>query len=315
VPNAREVITMSGNPLPRFPLAFLLPLLVLAAFPGSASATFHLMQIEQVIGGVDGSATTQAIQLRMRSFGQNLVSQSSLYARDATGANPVLLIDITTNVANNASGSRVLIATADFSSKTSPYLAAGSLTFEDDFGTVYWRLSWGGGSYTGTGSGAFTNDLDEDFNPPFGSPLPSGSAQALLIQIASTALSTNNASDYAVTSGAAIFTNNAGVSGIVQSLVDVEDDSSPGLLRLTTPVPNPARAGVQFGLVLPRDGRARVALYEASGREVALVADREFTAGRHELRWNGPGTLTSGVYFLELRVDRERRVRRLVVLP
>ena len=34
-------------------------------------ASFHLMQIEQVIGGVNGDTTAQAVQLRMRSFGGN----------------------------------------------------------------------------------------------------------------------------------------------------------------------------------------------------------------------------------------------------
>ncbi len=34
-----------------------------------AQATFHLMQIEQVIGGVNGDTTAQAIQLRMRFAG------------------------------------------------------------------------------------------------------------------------------------------------------------------------------------------------------------------------------------------------------
>lgn len=36
-------------------------------------AGFHLMQIEQVIGGVQGDPTAQAIQLRMRSAGHNFV--------------------------------------------------------------------------------------------------------------------------------------------------------------------------------------------------------------------------------------------------
>ncbi len=35
-----------------------------------AQATFHFMQIEQVIGGVNGDTTAQAVQLRMRPAGQ-----------------------------------------------------------------------------------------------------------------------------------------------------------------------------------------------------------------------------------------------------
>ena len=50
-----------------------------------AFASFHLMQIEQVIGGVNGDTTRQAIQLRMRQANQNLVGQATVVAWDATG--------------------------------------------------------------------------------------------------------------------------------------------------------------------------------------------------------------------------------------
>ena len=51
---------------------------VVALGAPAARASFHLMQIEQALGGVCGDtsaqAIAQAIQLRMRSGGQNLVS-------------------------------------------------------------------------------------------------------------------------------------------------------------------------------------------------------------------------------------------------
>jgi len=187
-------------------------------------ASFHLMQIEQVIGGVNGDTTAQAIQLRMRALGQNLVSNARINVRDATGANPILILNMTTNVASGTAGRRVLIASPNFADYTVPgttpdftmtnfipasYLAAGSLTFEDDFGTIYWRLSWGGAAYTGSNTGSITNDADGNFGPPFGGPLPSGGHQALRFPGAFSALSTTNLADYALTPGAATFTNNA----------------------------------------------------------------------------------------------------------
>ena len=52
----------------RFTLTVTLTVLLCTHVPASASdPSFHLMQIEQVIGGVDGDASAQAIQLRMRS--------------------------------------------------------------------------------------------------------------------------------------------------------------------------------------------------------------------------------------------------------
>ena len=47
-----------------------LALSVAALLTTSAQAGFHLMQIEQIIGGVNGNNAAQAIQLRTRSGGR-----------------------------------------------------------------------------------------------------------------------------------------------------------------------------------------------------------------------------------------------------
>lgn len=203
--------------------------LAAAAAAQPAFASFHLMQIEQVIGGVNGDTSRQAIQLRMRTAGQNVVSLARVRAWDAAGANPVLLVDMVSDVPNGALGDRVLLATNGFLSPTlipdfimapipASYLAAGKITFEDNGGGVWWSFAWGGASYTGTNmgvSGAGGNDTDGNFNPPFPGPLPSSNTQAVRFQGAASALSTNNAADYALTAGAAVFTKNDGSNGTV----------------------------------------------------------------------------------------------------
>lgn len=208
-------------------ISFLFTLVGLLTLQSTAFATFHLMQIEQVIGGVNGDTTAQAIQLRMRSATQQFVSGGKLIAFDAAGLNPVTILDLTTNVTNGALGSHVLIVSASFPGKTTPttvpdftmtntipasYLAAGSLCWESDTGTIYWRLSWGGAAYTGPNDGNVANDADGNFGPAFGSALPSSGATALQFQGTTNAKSTNNAADYLVTAGAAVFMNNAGAS-------------------------------------------------------------------------------------------------------
>lgn len=195
-----------------------------------AFASFHLMQIEQVIGGVNGDTTRQAIQLRMRLNGQNLLGPSRLIAWDATGANPVVVFDFTGNVANGTAGDRVLVATSNFLAGLTPdavmtnpipasYLAGGKLTFETD-GTaganVWWGLAWG--AYTGTNTGISVggNDADGIFSPPpFAGPLPSTTQQAVRFSGPAANASTTNGADYALTPGAATFTNNAGATGTV----------------------------------------------------------------------------------------------------
>ncbi len=215
-----------------------------AAVTPAADAVFHLMQIEQVIGGVNGDTTVQAIQLRMRSTFQQFVTGARVRVWDAQGQNPILLTDFGMDVLfDQPVGRRVLIATASFSGVLdgplapdfimvnlipASYLAAGSITFEDDpfmgnDGTIWWRLSWGGAGYTGGTDGASVemggNDFDGDFGrwpePPAVMPLPSAGVQALQFQGPATALSTNNADDYALTTMPVTFTNNANGSATI----------------------------------------------------------------------------------------------------
>lgn len=203
-------------------------LIFLGGIP-TAQAAFHFMQIEQIIGGVNGDTTAQAIQLRMRQGGQNIVSLAKVEARDATGANPVVVENMSTDVPNSQAGRRVLLATPNFANYTNiplvadfimdpipaSYLAAGTVRFMDNGSTVYWSLSWGGSSYTGstTGvSGVAGNDSDGNFGPPVDIALPSTTLQALQFTGAANALSTNNLAQYALTASAATFINNANTS-------------------------------------------------------------------------------------------------------
>lgn len=189
----------------------------------SARGSFHFMQIEQVIGGVNDDTSAQAIQLRMRSAGQNVVSLARLVAYDAAGLNPVIVIDMTSNVSSNAAGDRVLIVSTNFANYSSPvmaadfvmtnliptnYLAAGRLTFEANAGAIYWSLSWGGTNYTGPATVSTLNDDNGTSTPAFNGPLPTSSTQSLLFTNIASALSRSNIVDYIITSGSAVFTNN-----------------------------------------------------------------------------------------------------------
>ncbi|MBX3403287.1 MAG: hypothetical protein KF699_07750 [Phycisphaeraceae bacterium] len=220
---------------------------VLVLVQARADAAFHLMQIEQVIAGVNGDVTAQAIMLRQRSFGQNIVSGTRIRAWDANGLNPVTVHTFVGNVANPAAGSRILVCTSAFIAQTTPacvpdgimstpipasYLAAGRLTFEDSFGTIYWSLAWGGANYVGPNNGT-TNDMNGNYGPPYPfplHPLTTGGAAALQFQGPFTAFSTSNDVDYLPTAGPAVFFNNAGTMFTV--------NSAPATGRCCTPDEN-----------------------------------------------------------------------------
>jgi len=296
-----------------------------------AEASFHLMQVEQILAGVDGSTATQAIQLRSRTSFQNQVQNAVMFAWDANGANPVQLKAFPSAVSNLAAGAHVLVGTANLNASTNPpltpdfvldnpipasYIAAGSLTFEDTFGTVYWRVSWGGASYVGPTGGSITNDADGLFGV-YPDPLPIGSAQALLFQFATSAPSTTNQDDYAVTPAAAVFTKNSGTSASIVSLVGVPGGVREGI-ALGSPIPNPVVGSMTYSVTLPREEHVQVDVYDARGRRVANLVNATLPAGRNGLTWDpyalGGEHMRTGVYFLGLSAGGVKQTQRFILL-
>jgi hypothetical protein len=209
-----------------------------------------MMQIEQIIGGINGDPHAQAIQLRLRGSGQSQVQLASLWAADATGANRVLLLNIANPVSNSAAGERILLATSAFTldminggattfipdftlanAIPASYLNAGRLTFEQDGGTtnspgfIYWSLAWGGSGYSGSNTnGDSTNGATG--GTPFASALPTSSLRGILFQGSATAASTSNSTDYAFSANPATVTKNNGASFTVVALPE------PGVMAL-----------------------------------------------------------------------------------
>ncbi|MEX0800925.1 MAG: thrombospondin type 3 repeat-containing protein [Dehalococcoidia bacterium] len=78
-----------------------------------ASAAFHCMRVGAVMGGANGNADIQYVELRMNAGGQNLVGGHTIRFRDATGVAQVTFT-FPTNVGGAAMGASILIATAEF---------------------------------------------------------------------------------------------------------------------------------------------------------------------------------------------------------
>ncbi len=206
----------------------ILTLLFSMACASPVLATYHEMQIEQVIGGLNGDTGAQAIQLRMRAANQNHVRLAKIRAWDAAGGNPVVVLNLTSDVPEKLMGSRVLLATATFTHnvravnpKFTPdflmarpippeYLNAGRLTFEENSGKILWSLAWGGPFYTGSHAGARVNDADKNFGPAFPLPLPTANRRALRFHGAAWDPSTSNSLDYELSANPARLRNNKG---------------------------------------------------------------------------------------------------------
>jgi endonuclease/exonuclease/phosphatase family metal-dependent hydrolase len=91
----------------------------------------------------------------------------------------------------------------------------------------------------------------------------------------------------------------------------------PTALRFAPPAPNPFRGSALFAFDLPAEAPVSLALYDASGRRVAVLADGTYPAGRHQVRWTAgrDAALHAGLYFARFRTPGLSRVSRLVLLP
>jgi hypothetical protein len=302
-------------------------------------AAEHLMQIEQAIGGVEGNTAAQAIQLRMRFAGQNVVGITRVVALDANGANPVVVCDLTATVPNSAVGSRILLTTAAFNALTdiptvpdftmaSPipasYLAAGSITFQNDAGTIlYWRLSWGGGSYVGPCAGLLTGNFPDGNNcPPMAGALPSGDLRSALFPGAAGAGGTTSLADYVITDSASVWTNNAGnffvlVPEDTSTTVDPGWDLDAPIIIQAPFAPNPFSESTRMAFRLNNESLATLLITDVSGRQIARREER-LPAGAHEFSWDGRNVngspVSAGRYFYRLNAAGASRSGDLILV-
>ncbi len=106
------------------------------------------------------------------------------------------------------------------------------------------------------------------------------------------------------------------------SPVAVGEGPAPGRLELTSPAPSPVRGAARFAFALPAAGDARLELFDAQGRRVAVLADARLPAGRYLRAWDGRDAggrpAPAGVYLARLTLGSggavDRATRRFVVL-
>lgn len=78
---------------------------------------------------------------------------------------------------------------------------------------------------------------------------------------------------------------------------------APQAFELDAAYPNPLRGTALVPFLVPEASRVRVVLYDVLGREVSVLADAEYAAGRHEARLDGQH-LASGVYVVRAAMER-----------
>ena len=104
----------------------------------------------------------------------------------------------------------------------------------------------------------------------------------------------------------------------VLGVEDGDDPNRPIAFRMHPASPNPLMSRTRIAFELPRAAVARVALYDAAGRLVRVIADGPLAAGTHTQTWDrrdqSGRPVAQGVYFLRLDAGRDQSHQKLVVI-
>jgi len=95
-------------------------------------------------------------------------------------------------------------------------------------------------------------------------------------------------------------------------------DPSLPMLALHPVVPNPFNPQATVAFDLPRNEQVQLEVYDIRGRKVRTLVEGTWTAGRHEVVWQGDGddgrSLPSGTYLLRLETDSRVMTRQATLL-
>ncbi len=103
--------------------------------------------------------------------------------------------------------------------------------------------------------------------------------------------------------------------------VSVAEGPAPeprAVARLLGGFPNPFNPGVTVSFELFQSAKCVLSIYDVSGRRVAVPAEGLFSAGMHDVSWDGRGSdsrpLPSGVYLVHLDAGGSSQSGKLVLL-
>jgi hypothetical protein len=111
------------------------------------------------------------------------------------------------------------------------------------------------------------------------------------------------------------------VAGVPVVPLDVPTFDDGGLVNFVNVLGNPmytAKATIKFGLA--KSDRVEIKVFDVSGRLIRTLASHQFTAGTHDVVWdgldNGGRQVARGVYFTQVKFANQRfeEARKLIVL-
>ena len=90
----------------------------------------------------------------------------------------------------------------------------------------------------------------------------------------------------------------------------------PKEIVLESNYPNPFNPSTTIKFGLPKDGNVKLSIYSINGRKIISLSDANFSAGFHEIKWNGKNNngnlIANGFYIYELITGDRRLLKKMV---
>lgn len=77
--------------------------------------------------------------------------------------------------------------------------------------------------------------------------------------------------------------------------------------------PNPFNPVTKINFVIPKQSKVKITVYDALGKVVREILNKELTPGEYEIEFNGTN-LSTGLYFYKLESDNFKEVKRMMLL-
>lgn len=99
-----------------------------------------------------------------------------------------------------------------------------------------------------------------------------------------------------------LYVDNLSFDKLITSVLGETDSDLPLSLRLHQNYPNPFNPSTTITYTIPADGKVLLKVFDILGREVTTLVDRNTTAGKHSIVWDGTN-FSSGIYFYNVKFN------------
>ena len=96
-----------------------------------------------------------------------------------------------------------------------------------------------------------------------------------------------------------------------------ENILKPITIRLAQNYPNPFNPTTHINFELPEAENVQILIYNAAGQQIKTLTNSQFSAGKHQVEWNGKDNsgrkVSSGVYFYQLKTNGFNKVMKMIL--